>query len=154
MLFSCVSVVSRSRERYRDRDNARSGQDIHIKSSSRGHDGGASVTAAAGSGSGSSPGRTVVLTSARTFSGQPPTILQSRDRTDERATSYEDSVDGNRDSGDTGSIGESELGLAFDGLPGAFGSAGRHGSRGSKSRQIGERRERDGRRESKWERKH
>lgn len=37
-------------------------------------------------------------------------------------------------------------------VPGGFGSGQRHGSRGSKSRQVVERRERDGRREGKWQR--
>ncbi|KAG6518686.1 hypothetical protein ZIOFF_022166 [Zingiber officinale] len=144
---------SRSRERYRDRDDGRSRQEANIKSSNRGHDGGTSQTTLAVS-AGAPSGPTVVLTGSRIYTGQPLTILQSRDRSSERAPSYEDSIEGNRDSGDTSSIGDSELGLAFDGSPGGFGSAPRHGSRGSKSRSIVERRERDGRREGKWERKH
>lgn len=96
---------------------------------------------------------TVVLSGSRQFSGQLPTILQSRDRQDEGGSSYEENFDGSRDSGDTGSIGDPELVSALEGQPG--GSAQRHGgSRGSKSRQIMERRDRDGRREGKWERKH
>lgn len=94
---------------------------------------------------------TVVL---RQFSGQLPTILQSRDRPDESVSSYEENVDGSKDSGDTCSVGDPELVSAFDGPSGGFGSAQRHGSRGSKSRQVVERREREGRREGKWERKH
>lgn len=144
---------SRSRERYRDRDNGRSGQEANLRSSSRGHDGGAPQMTTAIS-TGSSAGPTVVLAGSRSFSGQLPTILQSRDRADERTSNYEDAIEGSRDSGDTSSIGDSESGSAFDGLPGTFGTAPRHGSRGSKSRQIVERRERDGRREGKWERKH
>lgn len=146
-------VCSRSRERYRDRDDGRSRQEANIKSSNRGHDGGTPQTTLAVS-AGAPSGPTVVLTGSRIYTGQPPTILQSRDRSSERAPSYEDSIEGNRDSGDTSSIGDSELGLAFDGSPGGFGLAPRHGSRGSKSRSIVERRERDGRREGKWERKH
>ncbi|URE08032.1 hypothetical protein MUK42_34778 [Musa troglodytarum] len=144
---------NRSRERYRDRDNGRSGQEANLRSSSRGHDGGApqmTTTIATGS----SVGPTVVLAGSRSFSGQLPTILQSRERADERTSNYEDAIEGSRDSGDASSIGDSESGSAFDGLPGAFGTVPRHGSRGSKSRQIVERRERDGRREGKWERKH
>lgn len=151
--FSCMVVCSRSRERYRDRDEGRSRQEANIKSSNRGHDGGTPQTTLAVS-AGAPSGPTVVLTGSRIYTGQPPTILQSRDRSSERAPSYEDSIEGNRDSGDTSSIGDSELGLAFDVLPGGFGLAPRHGSRGSKSRSIVERRERDGRREGKWERKH
>lgn len=97
----------------------------------------------------STPTPTVVLAGSRPFSGNLPTILQSRERTsDERGTGYEDNAaEGSRDSGDTGSIGDPE----FDGP----GSGARHGTRGSKSsRQVVERRERDGRREGKWERKH
>ncbi|CAL9043701.1 unnamed protein product [Musa banksii] len=144
---------SRSRERYRDRDNGRSGQEANLRSSSRGHDGVAPQMTTTIS-TGSSAGPTVVLAGSRSFSGQLPTILQSRDRADERTSNYEDAIEGSRDSGDTSSIGDSESGSAFDGLPGTFGTAPRHGSRGSKSRQIVERRERDGRREGKWERKH
>jgi len=73
---------------------------------------------------------------------------------EERSTAYEDSFEGSRDSGDASSVGDPELASAFDGLAGGFGSVPRHGSRGSKPRQIAERRERDGRREGKWERKH
>lgn len=97
---------------------------------------------------------TVVLSGPRPFAGQPPTILQSRDRADDTGSSYDENFDGSRDSGDTGSVGDGELVSAFDGQPGLYGSAQRHGSRGSKSRQVVERRERDGRREGKWERKH
>ncbi|KAG1355466.1 hypothetical protein COCNU_07G015780 [Cocos nucifera] len=145
---------SRPRERYRERENGRSGQhEGSLRSSSRDRESGAAHVATCGS-SGASPAPTVVLAGSRSFSGQLPTILQSRDRTDERTTSYEENMEGSRDSGDTSSVGDPDLGSAFDGLAGGFGSAPRHGSRGSKSRQIVERRERDGRREGKWERKH
>lgn len=97
---------------------------------------------------------TVVLSGARQFSGQLPTILQSRDRSDECGSSYEENFDGSKDSGDTGSIGDADLVSALEGPSMGFGSSQRHGIRGSKSRQIVERRERDGRREGKWERKH
>ena len=98
----------------------------------------------------------VVLSGSRPFSGQVPTILQSRDRLDECGSSYEENFDGSKDSGDTGSVGDPDLVSAFEGQPGGIiGSTQRHGSRGSKSRQMMERRERDGgRREGKWERKH
>ncbi|CAN4110486.1 unnamed protein product [Withania somnifera] len=97
---------------------------------------------------------TVVLSGARKFSGQLPTILQSRDRSDECGSSYEENFDGSKDSGDTGSIGDADLVSALEGSSMISGSSQRHGPLGSKSRQIVERRERDGRRESKWERKH
>lgn len=95
-----------------------------------------------------SQAQTVVLAGARSFSGQLPTILQPRDRAEERSGGYDDNLEGSRDSGDTGSVGDPELSSAFDG----FGSASRHGSRGGKSRQVTDRRDRDGR--GKWERKH
>ncbi|KAA8520330.1 hypothetical protein F0562_014586 [Nyssa sinensis] len=97
---------------------------------------------------------TVVLSGSRPFSGQHPTILQSRDRADDCGSSYEENFEGSKDSGDTNSVGDPELVSTFEGQSGGFGSAQRHGSRGSKSRQIMERRERDARREGKWERKH
>uniref|UniRef100_A0A0D9XMZ4 DNA-repair protein Xrcc1 N-terminal domain-containing protein n=1 Tax=Leersia perrieri TaxID=77586 RepID=A0A0D9XMZ4_9ORYZ len=138
---------SRSRERYRERDNGRAQQEGSLRSSSRGLEGGSGPSI-------SSSGTTVVLGGARSFSGNLPTILQPRERsTDERSTGYEDNAEG---SGDASSIGDSELGSsALDGLGVSTGT--RHGARGSKSstsRQVVERRERDGRREGKWERKH
>ncbi|GAV65319.1 hypothetical protein CFOL_v3_08834 [Cephalotus follicularis] len=87
-------------------------------------------------------------------SGQPPTILQSRDRSDDCGSSYEENLDGSKDSGDTGSVGDPDSVSAFDGQSSGFGSAQRHGSRAGKSRQGTERRERESRREGKWERKH
>ncbi|XP_057800433.1 uncharacterized protein LOC131015933 isoform X2 [Salvia miltiorrhiza] len=126
-----------ARDRYRERETSREGSEGSIRTSSRGADGVASTTAAALPGRGS-------------FSGQLPTILQSRERTDECGSSYEENMDGSKDSGDTGSVGDPDM----EGQPISFGSGQRHGSRGSKSRQIIERRERDGRREGKWERKH
>lgn len=97
----------------------------------------------------------MVLSGSRSFSGQPPTILQSRDRSDDCGSSYEENFDGSKDSGDTGSVGDPESISAFDGQSSGFGLGQRHGSRGSKSsRQVMERREKEGRREGKWERKH
>lgn len=99
------------------------------------------------SGGGASPAPTLVLSGSRSFTGQLPTILQSRDRgADERTAGYEENIE------DASSVGDPDLPSGFDGL--GFGPLPRHGSRGSKSRQIVERRERDGRREGKWERKH
>ncbi|PKI63453.1 hypothetical protein CRG98_016120 [Punica granatum] len=118
------SQTSRSRDRYRERESARS--------------------------SAEASGRTTepqVL--ARSYSGQPPVILQSRDRADEYGSGYEENLDGSKDSGDANSVGDPELMSAFEGQSGQ-----RHsGSRGSKSRQARER-ERESRREGKWERKH
>lgn len=151
LCFLVTSFCSRSRERYRERDNGRAQQEGSLRSSSRGHEGGPAqvLTTPGGPGPNISSTPTVVLAGSRPFSGNLPTILQSRERaTDERGTGYEDNAEGSRDSGDTSSIGDPELGSAFD-------SGARHGTRGSKSsRQVVERRERDGRREGKWERKH
>lgn len=139
--FPSSTQNSRPRERYRERENGRSGNEGSLRSSS-------------GSLQPESGMPTVVLSGSRQFSGQHPTILQPRDRQDEGGSSYEENFDGSRDSGDTGSVGDPDLVAALEGQPGGFGSSQRHGSRGSKSRQIMERRERDGRREGKWERKH
>ncbi|XP_030480176.2 uncharacterized protein LOC115697350 isoform X1 [Cannabis sativa] len=140
--FSSYAQSGRPRERYRERDNGRAGNEGSTRTSTSGSlqlDSSSMV---------SMP--TVVLSGSRQFSGQLPTILQSRDRLDECGSSYEENIDGSKDSGDTGSVGDPDL----DGQVGGFGSQ-RHGSRGSKSRQVVERREqRDGRREGKWERKH
>ncbi|KAM0934044.1 putative Galactose-binding-like domain superfamily [Dioscorea sansibarensis] len=140
------SNTTRPRERYRE--SGRSGQEGSLRASSRGHEGGSNAQAATSGPNMSSQAPTVVLTGARSFSGQLPTILQPRDRAEERSGGYDDNLEGNRDSGDTGSVGDPELSSAFD----SFGSASRHGSRGSKSRQVTDRRDRDGR--GKWERKH
>lgn len=137
MFITC----SRPRERFRERENGRPSNEGNLRTS-------------AGSLQPESMMPTVVLSGSRQFSGQLPTILQSRDRQDEGGSSYEENFDGSRDSGDTGSIGDPELVSALEGQPGGSGSSQRHGSRGSKSRQIMERRDRDGRREGKWERKH
>jgi hypothetical protein len=73
-------------------------------------------------------------------------ILQSRDR---GSDGYEENAEGSTNSGgDTSSMGDPE----FDGP----GSGARHGMRSGSSkssRPVVERRERDGRREGKWERK-
>lgn len=138
------SHSSRPRERYRERENGRSS-----------NEGGTRTSSSLQSETASMAAMPMVLSGSRSFSGQPPTILQSRDRTDECSSSYEENLDGSKDSGDTGSVGDPELVSSFDGgQPGGFGPSQRHGSRGSKSRQVLERRDRDGRRESKWERKH
>ncbi|XP_009786629.1 uncharacterized protein LOC107810320 isoform X6 [Nicotiana tabacum] len=138
---------SRPRERYRERENGRAGNE-GTKTST----GITQPETATSSSMVTMP--TVVLSGARQFSGQLPTILQSRDRSDECGSSYEENFDGSKDSGDTGSIGDADLVSALEGPSMGFGSSQRHGIRGSKSRQIVERRERDGRREGKWERKH
>ncbi|XP_075094967.1 uncharacterized protein LOC107818245 isoform X5 [Nicotiana tabacum] len=138
---------SRPRERYRERENGKAGNE-GTKTSM----GITQPETATSSSMVAMP--TLVLSGARQFSGQLPTILQSRDRSDECGSSYEENFDGSKDSGDTGSIGDADLVSALEGPSMGFGSSQRHGSRGSKSRQIVERRERDGRREGKWERKH
>jgi hypothetical protein len=91
-----------------------------------------------------------VLAGTRSFSGgNLPTILQPRDRA---AATDDDNTwtEGSRDSGDASSIGDPD----FDGP-----RPPRGGGKSSSSRQVLERRERDGtgagtgRREGKWERK-
>ncbi|XP_020597126.1 uncharacterized protein LOC110036913 isoform X2 [Phalaenopsis equestris] len=141
---------SRPREKFRERDNVRSGLE-GLRPASRGHETVSSVQTA-GSSFNASSTPSMVLSGSRSFSNQPPTILQPRDRPVERSNAtFEDNLEGSRDSGDANSIGDPELSLAIDGLAGGFSSTSR---RGSKSRQIMERREREGRREGKWERKH
>lgn len=134
------SSSAHSRPRYRERENGRASS------------GGQPDTSTSSSSIAAAP--KVVLSGARQFSGQVPTILQSQERADEYGSGYEENFDGSKDSGDTGSVGDPEIGSGFEGQSIAFSSTLRHGSRGSKSRQILERRERDSRRESKWERKH
>lgn len=141
-------ICSRPRDRYRERENGRSGNEGSARTSTGSLQSEISATTSMAA------APTVVLSGSRSFSGQPPTILQSRERLDECGSSYDENLDGSKDSGETGSVGDPELVSAFDGHSGGFGSAQRHGSRGSKSRQLMERRERDGRREGKWERKH
>lgn len=117
-------AASRSRDRYRERESARSSTEV--------------------SGRATEPPAL-----ARSYSVQPPIILQSRERADEYGSGYDENLDGSKDSGDANSVGDPELMSAFEGQP-----APRHGgSRGSKSRQARER-ERESRREGKWERKH
>ncbi|XAR54275.1 hypothetical protein NMG60_11029333 [Bertholletia excelsa] len=147
--FSSSAHSSRPRERYRERENGRASNEGSIRS--------ISGTLQADN-STSNPSMTtmpqVVLSGSRPFSGQVPTILQSRDRADECGSSYEENFEGSKDSGDTGSVGDPDQVSVFEGQSGGVGSGQRHGSRGNKSRQSMERRERDGRREGKWERKH
>ncbi|XP_059277987.1 uncharacterized protein LOC132032392 isoform X3 [Lycium ferocissimum] len=141
------SSSGRPRERYRERENGRAGNE-----GTRTSTGMTQPESATSSSMVTMP--TVVLSGARQFSGQLPTILQSRDRSDECGSCYEENFDGSKDSGDTGSIGDADSVSALEGPSMSFGSSQRHGPRGSKARQVVERRERDGRRESKWERKH
>ncbi|KAG5538928.1 hypothetical protein RHGRI_019470 [Rhododendron griersonianum] len=148
--FSTSTHSSRPRERYRERENGRSSNEGNLRAMS-----GSLQTETGTSNSSLTNMPSVVLAGSRPFSGQVPTILQSRDRLDDGGSSYEENFDGSKDSGDTGSVGDADLVSALDGQPGGVGSAQRHGPRGSKpSRQMIERRERDGRREGKWERKH
>uniref|UniRef100_A0A7N0TIX9 Uncharacterized protein n=1 Tax=Kalanchoe fedtschenkoi TaxID=63787 RepID=A0A7N0TIX9_KALFE len=132
----------RPKERFRERDSGRPGEGtMRVNGSNFQPE--SSNTAPA-----------MVLPGSRTFSGQPPTILP-RDRSDEAGSSYEENFEGSKDSGDTGSIGEFELGPTFDGQTSGYGPSQRQSSRGPKSRQmIVDKREREGRREGKWERKH
>lgn len=147
--FSSSTHSSRPRDRYRERESGRSTNEGSLRTSS-----GSLQPDILNPSSSMSTMPTVVLTGSRQFSGQHPTILQSRDRLDEGGSGYEENFDGSRDSGDTGSVGDPDLVSALEGQSSGFGSGQRHGSRGSKSRQMVERRERDGRREGKWERKH
>lgn len=154
-LKSCHLTIShfliiRQRDRYRERDNLPEGNEGNLRTNARQVQQDAITSNPS---TGNQP--TVVLSGARPFSGQLPTILHSRERSDECGSSYEDNIDGrSKDSGDTGSVGEPDTVSALEGQSTGFPSAQRHGSRGSKSRQIVDRRERDARREGKWERKH
>ncbi|PIA33619.1 hypothetical protein AQUCO_04100205v1 [Aquilegia coerulea] len=152
--LSSTTSSSRSRDRFRERENGRPAQEGSSRPSSSGRESGVTQPMTSGSTviSGLAVGPTVVLGGSRPYSSQLPTILQSRDRSHERDSSYEDNYDGSKDSGDTGSAGDPDLASAFDGV-GSYGSLQRPGSRGSKSRQVTERREHDGRRGGKWERK-
>ncbi|XP_004510166.1 uncharacterized protein [Cicer arietinum] len=146
--FSSNTHNSRPRDRFRERDNGRSGNEGSTRAGT-----GSLQPEIPSTNSTNTSSPTIVLSVSRTFSGQMPTILQSRDRQDDSGSINEENVDGSKDSGDAGSIGDPELVSAFDGQSGGYGSQ-RHSSRGSKSRQLGERRERENRREGKWERKH
>ncbi|KAK2405981.1 hypothetical protein QL285_041771 [Trifolium repens] len=147
--FPSSTHNSRPRDRFRERDNGRSGNEGSTRVGP-----GSLQSEIPSTNSSMTASPTIVLSGSRTFSGQMPTILQSRDRQDDCGSIYEENVDGSKDSGDTGSIGDPELASAFDGQSGGYGSQ-RHSSRGSKSRQLGERRDsRENRREGKWERKH
>ena len=141
------SSCSRPRDRFRERENGRSANEGSTRPAA-----GSLQPEIPSASSSIAASPTIVLSGSRTFSGQP-TILQSRDRQDDSSSMYEENVDGSKDSGDASSIGDPELVSAFDGQSSGYGSQ-RHGSRGSKSRQLGERRDRDNRREGKWERKH
>lgn len=143
------SCYSRPRDRFRERENGRSGNE----GSTRVGSSGSLQPEIPSTTSSIVPSPTIVLSGSRTFTGQLPTILQSRDRQDDTGSMYEENVDGSKDSGDTSSIGDPELVSAFEGPSSGYASQ-RHSSRGSKSRQVGERRDRDSRREGKWERKH
>ncbi|CAN6487089.1 unnamed protein product [Victoria cruziana] len=142
---------SRPRERYRERESARPTQEGSLRPSSAGSGGreGATTPPPAG-GTNATAAAPLVLGGSRTYAVQTPLILKSRERTEERA--YDENFDGSRDSGDAGSIGDPDS--SVDGTTVGYGSSHRHGSRSGKPRQIVERRERDGRREGKWERKH
>ncbi|CAA0842510.1 Unknown protein [Striga hermonthica] len=135
------SSHSRTRDnRYRERENGRESNESSLRTSTtRSLQSDSTISAISGRGP---------------FSGPIPTILQSRERADECGSSYEENFDGNRDLGDTGSVGDPETVSGLEGQVVGYGPGQRHGSRGSKSRQVVERRERDGRREGKWERKH
>ena len=135
------SFCSRSRERYRERDGGRAQQEAgSLRSSSRGQEGVSAQAPAPGG------APTVMLAGSRTFSGgNLPTILQPRERSADEDNAWAE---------DASSNGDPEL----DGVR-------PHGPRGGgsskpSSRQVVERRERDGgtaagtgRREGKWERK-
>ncbi|KAJ6360325.1 hypothetical protein OIU77_004349 [Salix suchowensis] len=128
------SQPNRIRDRYRERENGRSSNEGSARTNA-----GSLQPDTATSSSMATPA--IVLSGSRPFSGQPPTILQSRDRKDDCGSSYEENFEGSKDSGDTGSVGDPDSMTAFDGKSVGFGSAQRHGSRGSKSRQVMEREE-------------
>ncbi|RAL53954.1 hypothetical protein DM860_004425 [Cuscuta australis] len=134
------SSHSRPRERYRERESGRGASEGTLLKSN------------------------AETMGPRPISTQQPTVTQSRDRSDEGGKSYDDNFEGSRDSGDMASIGgDADMAsMSLDGAtPTNFAPSQKHGgsSRGGSgagkpSRQIMERRERDGRREGKWERKY
>nr|GEV14025.1 hypothetical protein [Tanacetum cinerariifolium] len=144
--FSSIGS-SRPRDRYRERDNGRPTNEGTLRTSGSGDFTNPSSSMA-------STTNIVLPAGQRQFSGQQTTLLQSRDRPDDGGSGYEENIDGSRDSGDTGSVGEPDLIMALEGQSGNFGPGQRHGSRGNKPRQVMDRRERDTRREGKWERRH
>ena len=144
--FLSFHVCSRPRDRYRERDNGRPTNEGTLRTSGSGDFTNPSSSMAST--------QNIVLPGQRKFSGQQTTLLQSRDRPDDGGSGYEENIDGSRDSGDTGSVGEPDLMMALEGQSGNFGPGQRHGSRGNKPRQVMDRRERDTRREGKWERRH
>lgn len=145
MLIPLLFSPTRARDRYRERENSRESNEGSLRTNTR------TVQPDAIGNTTNTNTTPVVLSGRGSFSGPPPTILQSRDRSEDCGSSYEENFDGSKDSGDTGSVGDSDI---LEGQPMSFGSGQRHSSRGGKSRQIVERRERDSRREGKWERKH
>ncbi|KAF3776715.1 hypothetical protein EJ110_NYTH47549 [Nymphaea thermarum] len=150
--FSSSAANSRPRERYRERDSGRAAQEGSLRPSSAGSGGReGAITPPPAGGTNATSATPLVLGGSRTYAVQPPLILKSRERTEERT--YDDNIDGSRDSGDAGSIGDPDS-SSVDGTIVGYGASHRHGSRSGKPRQIVERRERDGRREGKWERKH
>ncbi|KAG9131535.1 hypothetical protein Leryth_025479 [Lithospermum erythrorhizon] len=145
------SSHSRVRDRYRERENGRAvNESGNLRTTSNNT---SQPEILSGNSSIGAMPKIVLAGGARQFAG-PPTILQPHDRSDECGSSYEENFDGSRDSGDTGSFGDPEMVSSLDGQPTGYGSGQRQGSRGNKSRPVVERREREGRREGKWERKH
>eukprot|EP00252_Welwitschia_mirabilis_P024837 TRINITY_DN7527_c0_g2_i1.p1 TRINITY_DN7527_c0_g2~~TRINITY_DN7527_c0_g2_i1.p1 ORF type:complete len:1065 (-),score=225.82 TRINITY_DN7527_c0_g2_i1:248-3442(-) len=161
--FPASSSTSRPRERYRERDGRTSHEPVLRPSSSGGgmREGSGTPpptpTASASASSiinigslSSTP--TIVMNSSRAPLCQPSGISHVRERGEER--SYDDNVDAFRDNYETSSTGDSELGSTSDIMNlNTYGAPNRQGSHGSKPRQIVERRERESRREGKWERK-
>ncbi|KAH9298584.1 hypothetical protein KI387_030266, partial [Taxus chinensis] len=161
--FSTSTPSSRPRERYREREGGRPAQEGSLRPDSSGsgvRENGttppATPTASVSNTSVTSIGAlsstpTIVTNSSRIYPVQMSAFSHARDRGDERG--YEDSFDGMREISDASSIGDPEIGSSMDMISGSFGAPHRQGSRITKPRQIVERRERDGRREGKWERK-
>ncbi|KAG0598738.1 hypothetical protein M758_12G097000 [Ceratodon purpureus] len=164
---SNTTSSSRPRERYREREREgqRTGQEGPARANS---DVGARETA-------TTPPATPTAGAPATSVSTPPTATSNtsssrgyaaheRDRDRDRDRDRSDERGGFEDSGDANGAMPRDAtegtGLNDDGVPGvegsSAGSAGtghRQGPRSARPRQIVERRERDGRREGKWERK-
>lgn len=177
---SNTTPISRPRERYREREREtqRSGQEGAARASS---DSGARenattppATPTAATTNVSSASASTTTASANTSSsrvyGGPSSGLgrenardrerererdRDRDRSDERG-GFEDLGEGNgvsRETGDGAALNDDGVSGVEGSTAGTVGSSHRQGPRSARPRQIVERRERDGRREGKWERK-
>lgn len=149
--FSGSTSSSRPRERYRERESGRSSQESRPNSSSGiNHESSTTPPATPTAGASTSSFPSIVIASStlnsRAYPGQSLISSQIRDRMDDRG--YDEGLDGVGINVEAGNYGDLEVGVIDMGS-----GIHRQGSRASRPRQIVERRERESRREGKWERK-